>query len=254
MRSGSDTSQDKWTSRPSWKRSSPPAIGQSLIALGTGAAWLYSTVAILIPDLSYAVVTAVTVLMIACPCAIGMAIPLSLVAGVGKAAAHGVLIRNGEALQLASQLQVIVLDKTGTVTKGKPALTDVVSVSDMNTSELLSLAAGADRPSEHPLAQAIVEGARQRGLDPVEPSTFQAVPGYGIEAVVASHMVLVGNAKLLERHKVDPSPLEAVVSRLPEGETVAIEFTPQEAGEIPFQCQMGMLRGKIIVREGGVSP
>ncbi|MFN3982866.1 MAG: HAD-IC family P-type ATPase, partial [Caldilinea sp.] len=119
------------------------------------------------PALAYAVVTAVTVLIIACPCAVGMAVPLSLVAGVGKGAEHGVLIRNGEALQTASQLQVVVLDKTGTITKGKPELTDATPAAGFDTATLLYYAASADRPSEHPLAQAIVAGAMQQGHNPV---------------------------------------------------------------------------------------
>jgi Cu+-exporting ATPase len=175
------------------------------------------------PALAFAVVTAVTVLIIACPCAVGMAVPMSLVAGVGKGAEHGVLIRNGEALQLASQLKTVVLDKTGTITKGKPELTDVV-ISDQlsvnSTDHLLLLAASADRLSEHPLAQAIVEGARGQGLQLVEPSEFEAVPGHGVETTVEGRQVLVGNIKLMRRHSIDTSPVESDVLRLQgEGKT-----------------------------------
>jgi Cu+-exporting ATPase len=172
------------------------------------------------PVLAFAVVTAVTVLIIACPCAVGMAVPLSLVAGVGKGAEHGVLIRNGEALQTASQLKVIVLDKTGTITKGKPELTDAVPVNDFNEATLLRLAASADRPSEHPLAQAIVNGARRRDIELVEPSDFEAVPGHGVETVVDGRQVLVGNTKLMRRYKVDTTLVDAEVTRLQdEGKT-----------------------------------
>ncbi len=175
------------------------------------------------PALSFAVVTAVTVLIIACPCAIGMAVPLSLVAGVGKGAEHGVLIRNGTALQLASQLNVIVLDKTGTITKGKPELTDAVPTDGFSADELLRYAAGADRPSEHPLAQAIVTGARARGIDPEEPSAFVAVPGHGVETTVAGASVLVGNQKLMLRHSVDAESLLAELGRLQsEGKTAML--------------------------------
>ena len=166
------------------------------------------------PALAFAVVTAVTVLIIACPCAVGMAVPMSLVAGVGKAAEHGVLIRNGEALQPASQLKVLVLDKTGTITKGKPELTDVVPAPGADRRTVLRLAASADRPSEHPLAQAIVEGARAQGLDPIEPSEFNAMPGYGVETTVEDRRVLVGNLKLMRRYDIDTSALEADVQRL----------------------------------------
>jgi len=172
------------------------------------------------PVLSFAIVTAVTVLIIACPCAVGMAVPMSLVAGVGKGAEHGVLIRNGEALQTASQLNVVVLDKTGTITKGKPELTDTVAANGFETTALLRYAASADQLSEHPLAQAIVEGARNQGAALVEPTEFDAVPGHGVETIVEGHQVFVGNIKLMRRHNVDTSSVEADVQRLQgEGKT-----------------------------------
>lgn len=172
--------------------------------------------------LAFAIVTAVTVLIIACPCAVGMAVPMSLVAGVGKGAEHGVLIRNGEALQTASQLKTIVLDKTGTITKGKPELTDVVvnEQATMSNEQLLHLAASADRLSEHPLAQAIVDGAKARGVDVIEPDEFEAIPGHGVETIVAGRQVFVGNIKLMQRHEIDARAVEADVQRLQgEGKT-----------------------------------
>ena len=172
------------------------------------------------PVLSFAIVTAVTVLIIACPCAVGMAVPMSLVAGVGKGAEHGVLIRNGEALQTASQLKIVVLDKTGTITKGKPELTDVVPAPGFDKETLLYYAASADQPSEHPLAQAIVQGARGRGAQLVDPSQFEAVPGHGVETLVDGLKVLVGNGKLMSRHSVDAGEIKDVVERLQgEGKT-----------------------------------
>jgi len=172
------------------------------------------------PALAFAIVTSVTVLIIACPCAIGMAVPLSLVGGVGKAAEHGVLIRSGEALQTASSLKTIVLDKTGTITKGKPELTDVTAAPGLAAEVVLRLAASADRLSEHPLAQAIVDGARNQGLDPVEPEEFEAVPGHGVEATVEGRRILVGNHKLMQRRRVDISAIEGDVERLQsEGKT-----------------------------------
>lgn len=175
------------------------------------------------PALALAVVTAVTVLIIACPCAVGMAVPMSLVGGVGKAAEHGVLIRNGEALQLASKLETLVLDKTGTITKGKPALTDVLGADGFDETDLLRLAAAADRPSEHPLAQAIVEGARARGVEPPEPEAFEAIPGHGVEAVVEGRSVRIGNARLMVRSGVDAAELEDDVRRLQaEGKTAML--------------------------------
>jgi P-type Cu+ transporter len=172
------------------------------------------------PAIAFAIITAVTVLIIACPCAIGMAVPLSLVGGVGKAAEHGVLIRSGEALQTASDLKIIVLDKTGTITKGKPELTDVEVAAGFDAGDLLRLAASADRPSEHPLAQAIVQGARQRDIEPAEPEAFNAVPGHGVEATVGQRRVLVGNYRLMQREQVAVTTLEETVSRLQgEGKT-----------------------------------
>ncbi|MBA3240246.1 MAG: heavy metal translocating P-type ATPase [Acidobacteria bacterium] len=160
------------------------------------------------PVLNFAIVTMVAVLVIACPCALGLATPISLMVGVGKAAEHGVLIRNGEALETASRLGVVVLDKTGTITKGKPELTDVLPLADFTESELLRLAAIADRRSEHPLAEAIVNGARARGIDVGEPEQFDAVPGYGVEAVVEGRRVGVGNRKLMARANVSLEEFE----------------------------------------------
>ncbi|HYX43173.1 MAG TPA: heavy metal translocating P-type ATPase, partial [Pyrinomonadaceae bacterium] len=161
------------------------------------------------PALNYAVATMVTVLVIACPCALGMATPLGLMVGVGKAAEHGVLIRNGAALETASRLTTIVLDKTGTLTKGKPELTDIVPLKTFSAQDLLTLAAIADRRSEHPLAQAIVQGARERGLEVDEPQEFKAIPGHGVAATVAGRRVLVGNRKLMEREGVELREFDA---------------------------------------------
>lgn len=192
-----------------------PAV--MIIAILTFLAWLNFGPS---PAVAYAVVTAVTVLIIACPCAVGMAVPMSLVAGLGKAAEHGVLIRNGEALQTASALKIVVLDKTGTITKGKPELTDAVPAAGFDEKTLIHLAASADRPSEHPLAQAIVRGAQVRGLEPLEPSAFKAIPGHGVEAIVNGERVLVGNRKLMDREKVDTTSLAEAVGRLQgEGKT-----------------------------------
>src|SRR5512135_2962993 len=120
------------------------------------------------PQLVYALVTAVTVLIIACPCALGLATPMSLMVGIGKGAENGILIRSGEALQTAQALRTVVLDKTGTITKGKPELTDVVVAGRWQADELLRLVASVERSSEHPLAEAIVEGAKTRGLELAE--------------------------------------------------------------------------------------
>src|SRR5688500_17328572 len=162
----------------------------------------------------------VAVLVIACPCALGLATPISLMVGVGKAAEHGVLIRNGEALETASKLTTVVLDKTGTVTKGRPELTDALPLAGFSEEELLRLAATADRRSEHPLAEAIVKGARARGVAFGEPSEFVAVPGRGVEATVEGRRVAVGNARLMEKEGVDVASFgQAAAGLADEGKT-----------------------------------
>jgi Cu+-exporting ATPase len=182
------------------------------------------------PVLNYAIVTTVAVLVIACPCALGLATPISLMVGVGKAAEHGVLIRNGEALEMASRLDLVVLDKTGTITKGKPELTDVLPLEGFTEKELLRLAAIADSRSEHPLAEAIVNGARARGIEVREPEQFKAVPGHGVETTIEGRRVSVGNRKLMERESVSLAEFEERAARLAdEGKTpmfVAVDGMP----------------------------
>jgi Cu+-exporting ATPase len=182
------------------------------------------------PVLNYAIVTTVAVLVIACPCALGLATPISLMVGVGKAAEHGVLIRNGEALETASRLDVVVLDKTGTITKGRPEMTDALPLEGFDEGQLLRLAATADRRSEHPLAEAIVRGALARGIEIGEPEQFNAVPGHGVEATVGGKRVVVGNRKLMARERVSPAGFEESASRLAdEGKTpmfVAVDGRP----------------------------
>jgi Cu+-exporting ATPase len=188
-----------------------------IVAVLTFLAWFNFGPA---PVLNHAIVTMVSVLVIACPCALGLATPISLMVGVGKAAEHGVLIRNGEALETASRLTTIVLDKTGTITKGKPELTDVIPLAGFNEEELLRAAAIADRRSEHPLAEAIVRGALSRGLELGEPVEFNAIPGQGVLATVEGKRVAVGNRKLMLSAHVSLSDFEQPASRLAdEGKT-----------------------------------
>jgi Cu+-exporting ATPase len=162
------------------------------------------------PQLVYALVTSVTVLIIACPCALGLATPMSLMVGIGKGAEHGILIRSGEALQTARSLNIVVLDKTGTITKGQPELTDVVlgDQSIVNDDELLRLASSVEKVSEHPLAQAIVDGAQARKLELVEVKDFEAIPGHGVSAKVENKNILIGNLKLMNREKIALGSLE----------------------------------------------
>lgn len=162
------------------------------------------------PQFVYALVTSVTVLIIACPCALGLATPMSLMVGIGKGAEHGILIRSGEALQTARAIQIVVLDKTGTITKGKPELTDVV-IADQATikiDELVRLASSVEKVSEHPLAQAIVEGAQARKLELAEVKDFEAIPGYGVSAKVENKHMLIGNLKLMNRENIALGELE----------------------------------------------
>ncbi|MFA5786095.1 MAG: heavy metal translocating P-type ATPase [Actinomycetota bacterium] len=165
------------------------------------------------PGLAYATVAFVTVLIIACPCALGLATPTSLTVGIGKAAQHGVLIRSGDALQTARRLNAVVLDKTGTITVGKPSITDLVPAA-LPDVDLLRIAAGVERGSEHPLAEAIVRGARDRGLQPPEPNQFQAIPGQGVEATLEGRAVLLGNAKLMHERHIDVAQLEPTAEGL----------------------------------------
>jgi Cu+-exporting ATPase len=162
------------------------------------------------PQLVYALVTSVTVLIIACPCALGLATPMSLMVGIGKGAEHGILIRSGEALQTARNLNTVVLDKTGTITKGKPELTDLLTVDDgqWTMEELLRLTASVEKVSEHPLAQAIVEGAQARKLQLAEVKDFEAIPGHGVSAKVEGRSVLIGNLKLMNRENIALGELE----------------------------------------------
>ncbi|MCB0103642.1 MAG: heavy metal translocating P-type ATPase [Anaerolineales bacterium] len=162
------------------------------------------------PQLVYALVTSVTVLIIACPCALGLATPMSLMVGIGKGAEHGILIRSGEALQTARAIQIVVLDKTGTITKGKPELTDIILTNSMNgnSHQLLRLVASVEKVSEHPLAQAIVDGAQARQIELTEVREFEAIPGHGVSATVEGRSVLIGNLKLINREKIALGQLE----------------------------------------------
>jgi Cu+-exporting ATPase len=175
------------------------------IAIGTFVVWFDFGPS---PALTFGLVSAVSVLIIACPCALGLATPLSIMVGTGKGAENGVLIRSAEALETAHKLHTIVLDKTGTITKGEPALTDVWPVDAMSEDDLLRLVASAERSSEHPLGRAIVRGAEERGIGLLEPGEFQSVTGRGIEATVDGRGVLVGTRQLLAERGVDTAVLE----------------------------------------------
>jgi Cu+-exporting ATPase len=150
------------------------------------------------PSFTFALLNCVAVLIIACPCSLGLATPTAIMVGTGKGAELGVLFKNAASLETANKLQVIVLDKTGTLTRGKPTVADIVTQRGMSESEVLHLAASAERGSEHPLGEAIVEAARVRGLTLEESQDFQAMPGHGIRTTVGTQTVLVGNVQCMQ--------------------------------------------------------
>jgi len=166
------------------------------------------------PNLIYALIVFVTVLIIACPCALGIATPVSLMVGVGKGAENGILIRSGDALETAQKLNAVVLDKTGTITEGKPSLTDIITVKGFSGDEVLSLSASVEKASEHPLGEAIIKGAADKSLALYEPKEFNAVPGHGVEAVVKEKKILLGNIKLMGKHSIEVGDLEEKSKKL----------------------------------------
>jgi Cu+-exporting ATPase len=158
----------------------------------------------------------VAVLVIACPCALGLATPAAVAVGTGRGAELGILIKGGAALEAASRIDTVLLDKTGTLTEGKPALTDVVPHGGRNLAELLALVAAVERASEHPVARAIVQGAEDRGVQLAQVGNFRMEPGYGIEGEVAGKIVRVGTSAWLHRAGIDSSALEPDAERLAE--------------------------------------
>lgn len=166
--------------------------------------------------LSYALVTGMTVLIIACPCALGLATPISIMVGVGKAAEMGILIRNGDALQQAGKLTTVVLDKTGTVTEGKPAVTEMIVAQGIDEAFLLTMGASIEAGSEHPLAAAIVGYAKEKDISLSKTENFAAVTGQGVSGVIDGQTILFGNAGLMKSNNVDISSLENKAQALSE--------------------------------------
>ena len=172
------------------------------------------------PQLAYAIVSAMTVLVIACPCALGLATPISIMVGVGRAAEMGILIRNGEALQSASQLDTIVLDKTGTVTEGRPKLISCIPAKGFDQTIALTFAAALEKGSEHPLASAILAAAREQEIEVEAVSEFQALSGAGVEGIYQGQTLRIGNTRLMQQHAIDISELEPTIQSLAQkGET-----------------------------------
>ncbi len=166
------------------------------------------------PRLAFALVTAVSVLIIACPCALGLATPISIMVATAKGATLGILFKNAESIEVMRKVDTLVVDKTGTLTEGKPRLTDVLTADGFREEEVLKKAASVENSSEHPLASAIVDNARGRGLAPEAINDFHSHTGRGVSGEVGGQTVLVGTARLLEDHGVDPSPLAAHAERL----------------------------------------
>jgi len=175
------------------------------------------------PRLAHAVVNAVAVLIIACPCALGLATPISIMVGTGRGAMAGVLIKNAEALEVMEKVDTLVVDKTGTLTEGKPKLVAVLAEEGFSEDKILQIAASLERASEHPLAEAIVSGAEERGAQLVKVDNFRSITGKGVTGEVDGHVVAVGNVKLLESLEIDAADLPQLANRQrAEGHTVML--------------------------------
>ena len=159
------------------------------------------------PSLTYAIVNMVAVLIIACPCALGLATPMSIMVGTGKGATKGVLIKDAEALEAMESITTIIVDKTGTLTKGKPVLSRIIVQPGFNENEVLSLAASLEKASEHPLAEAIIQGAKDKGVQILETTNFETITGMGVKGEINGRSVLIGNKKLLSSNGINPDEL-----------------------------------------------
>jgi Cu+-exporting ATPase len=193
----------------------PVVVG---IALLTFLIWFLAT-----GDFTKAIVSAVAVLVIACPCALGLATPTAIMVGTGKGAENGILIKGGEHLETAYKLNAVVLDKTGTITKGQPEVTDVITLGEMDKNEVLRLAAIAEKKSEHPLGAAIYEnGKKEYGVVP-DPDSFEAIPGRGIKTIIEKKTIYVGTRKLMLEQSMDMASIENILTGLEnEGKTAML--------------------------------
>jgi len=201
----------------------PAVIGIAVLAFIAWAIWGPS------PALAYALVSAVAVLIIACPCALGLATPMSIMTATGRGAQAGVLIKNAEALERFATVDTLIVDKTGTLTLGKPKLVAVVAEAGHDEAEVLRLAASLERGSEHPLAEAIVAGAESRGVAMVEAEDFEAITGMGVKGVVDGRPVALGNARLIDDMKVDGGRFaDTANTRRDQGETVMFVLVGDE--------------------------
>lgn len=197
------------------------------IAVASGIAWFIGT-----GDFKFALTIFISVLVIACPCALGLATPTAIMVGTGKGAENGILIKSGEALETAHKINAIILDKTGTITEGKPSVTDLICASNFTQEKLLQLVASAEKNSEHPIGQAIVRGAQEKSLALLEAENFNSITGQGIEAQIAGLSVFVGNRKMMEEKNISVKELEKDADKLAEeGKTpVFVATDGQPAG------------------------
>lgn len=189
------------------------------------------------PAVTFALVNSVAVLIIACPCALGLATPMSIMVGTGKGATVGVLVKNAEALELMEKVDTLVVDKTGTLTVGKPALSAIQNISDLSDDELLKLAASLEKASEHPLAEAIIRGATDKGILLSETVSFESHTGMGVSGQVDGKQVAIGNKKLLEKFGIDSNELSSLAAELQkDGQGVMLVGVDQKpAGIIAVQ-------------------
>ncbi|MFA5523875.1 MAG: heavy metal translocating P-type ATPase [Tissierellales bacterium] len=183
-----------------------------VLAIVSGLAWYF----IGGESATFALTIFIAVLVIACPCALGLATPTAIMVGTGKGAENGVLIKSGTALETAHQIQTVVFDKTGTITEGKPMVTDVVTIAGLSEERLLQITASAEKGSEHPLGEAIVKGAEDKGLEFMDVDSFIAIPGHGIEVTIQGKNILAGNRKLMVDRNISLEDLEGASDRLAE--------------------------------------
>src|SRR5919112_1805246 len=187
----------------------PAVLG---IAIGVGLGWYFvGNIGV-----TFSLLAFVSIIIIACPCALGIATPAALMMGAGKGAENGILFKGGEYLEVARKVNTVVFDKTGTLTEGKPSVTDVIDLSGgIGENELLRLAAIAESGSEHPLGQAVVRGAKERGLLVSNPDSFEAVSGHGLRATYADHIILIGNRKMMHENAIEvDTRVDSILSRL----------------------------------------
>ncbi|MGR5961375.1 heavy metal translocating P-type ATPase [Bacillus paranthracis] len=191
-----------------------------VIAIITFAVWM---IFVTPGDFGGALEKMIAVLVIACPCALGLATPTSIMAGSGRSAEYGILFKGGEHLEATYRLDTVILDKTGTVTNGKPVLTDVIVADGFNEEEILRLVGAAEKNSEHPLAEAIVEGIKEKKIDIPSSETFEAIPGFGIESVVEGKQLLIGTRRLMKKFNIDIEEVSKSMEELErEGKTAML--------------------------------